>query len=59
LSLSRPATARKKAEKVDFMPLLDKIGSKLPSWKGKLMTKAARVVAQVVTYHATVFSLPK
>jgi hypothetical protein len=32
----------KKLRKVDFIPLLDKIGGKLPSWKGKLMTKAAR-----------------
>jgi hypothetical protein len=47
------------------MQLLDKVGSKLLGWKGKLMTKAARaqliksVLTYVVTYHATVFDLPK
>jgi hypothetical protein len=47
------------------MPLIDKVGCKLPSWKGKLMLKAARaqlvksVLTSVVTYHATVFDLPK
>jgi hypothetical protein len=46
------------------MPFLDKVGGKL-SWKGKLMTKIARaqlvkpVLASVITYHATVFNLPK
>jgi hypothetical protein len=55
----------KKLRKVDFMSLLNKIGGKLSSWKGKLMTKAARaqliksVLSSVVTYHATVFNLPK
>jgi hypothetical protein len=50
---------------MDFMPLLDKIGGKRPSWKGKLMKKAAKaqliklVLTSVVTYHATVFNLPK
>jgi hypothetical protein len=47
------------------MPLIDKVGGKLPSWKGKLMLKATRaqlvksVITSVVTYHATVFDLPK
>jgi hypothetical protein len=55
----------KKLRKVDFMPLLNKIGGTLLSWKGKLMTKAARaqlvksVLTSVVTYHAIVFNLPK
>jgi hypothetical protein len=55
----------KKLRKVEFMPLLDKVGGKLPSWKGKLMTKAARaqlmksVLTSTVTYHATAFKLPK
>jgi hypothetical protein len=37
----------------------------LLDWKGKLMTKAARaqliksVLTSIVTYHATVFPLPK
>jgi hypothetical protein len=48
------------------MPLIDKVvGGKLPGWKGKLMTKAARaqlvksVLTSVVIYHATVFTLSK
>jgi hypothetical protein len=55
----------KKLRKVDFMSLLNKIGGKLSSWKGKLMTKATRaqliksVLSSVVTYHVTVFNLPK
>jgi hypothetical protein len=54
----------KKLRKVDYLPLLSKIGGKLPSWKGKLMTKAARaqliksVLTSTVTYHVTVFNLP-
>jgi hypothetical protein len=37
----------------------------LPRWKGKLMTKAVRaqlvksVLTSILTYHATVFPLPK
>jgi hypothetical protein len=52
-------------KRIDFVPLIDKVGGKLPSWKGKLMSKAARaqlvkfVLTSVVTYHATVFNLPK
>jgi hypothetical protein len=55
----------KKLRKVDYMPLLDKIGEQLPSWKGKLMTKVARaqlvksVLTSTVTYHTTVFNLQK
>jgi hypothetical protein len=55
----------KKIRKVDFMPLLDKVGAKLPSWKGKLMIKAARaqlvksVLTSAMTYHAIVFKLSK
>jgi hypothetical protein len=46
----------KKLRKIDFMPLLDKVRGKLPGWKGKLMTKAARaqlvksVLTSIVTY---------
>jgi hypothetical protein len=49
---------------MDFLPLLDKVGRKLPGWKGKLMSKAARaqliksVITSIVTYHGTVFPLP-
>jgi hypothetical protein len=55
----------KKLRKNDFLPLIDMVGSKLPSWKEKLMSKATRaqlvksVLTSVVTYHATVFDLPK
>jgi hypothetical protein len=51
--------------KIAYMPLLDKVGGKLTRWKGKLMSKAARaqlmksVLTLIVTYHATVFPLPK
>jgi hypothetical protein len=47
------------------MPLLDKVGGKLSGWKGKLMSKAARVqlvksvLTFIVTYHTTIFPLPK
>jgi hypothetical protein len=49
---------------MDFMPLLDKVGGKLPGWNGKLMTKAARaqlvksVLTSILTYHATVSPFP-
>jgi hypothetical protein len=55
----------KKLRKIDFLPLLDKMGGKLLRWKGKLLTKAARaqlvnsVLTSIVTYHVTVFALPK
>jgi hypothetical protein len=55
----------KKLRRIDFMPLLDKVGGKLPGWKGKLMSKATRaqlvksVLTAIVTCHATVFPLPK
>jgi hypothetical protein len=55
----------RKPRKVDFLPLLDKVGGKLPGWKGRLMSKAARaqlvksVLTSIVTYHAIVFPLPK
>jgi hypothetical protein len=55
----------KKLRKVDFLPLIEKVGGKLLGWKGKLMSKAARaqlmksVLTTVVTFHATVFNLPK
>jgi hypothetical protein len=32
----------KKLRKIDFLPLLDKVGGKLPGWKGRLMSKAVR-----------------
>jgi hypothetical protein len=55
----------RRLHKIDYMPLLDKVGGKLPGWKGKLMSKVARaqlvksVLISLVTYHAMVFPLPK
>jgi hypothetical protein len=55
----------KKLRKIDFLPLIDKVGDKLSSWKGKLMSKAARaqlvksVLTTVVTYHAMILKPPK
>jgi hypothetical protein len=54
----------RRLRKIDYMPLLDKVGGKLPGWKGKLMSKSARaqlvtsVLTPLVSYHATVFPLP-
>jgi hypothetical protein len=42
----------RKIRRIDFLPRIEKVGTKLPRWKGKLMSKAARA-------HATVFELPK
>jgi hypothetical protein len=55
----------KKLRKIDFLPLIEKVGDKLLSCKEKLMSKAARAqlvnsdLMTVVTYHATIFNLPK
>jgi hypothetical protein len=55
----------KKLRRIDFMPLLNKVGGKLPGWKGKLMSKGTRgqlvnsVLTAIVIYHATVFLHPK
>jgi hypothetical protein len=65
LPLPRAATPhKKKLRKIDFMPKIDKVSGKLLSWKGKLMSKAARaqlvktVLTSVVTYHATILTSP-
>jgi hypothetical protein len=55
----------RKLRRIDFLPLIEKVGAKLPRWKRKFMSKAARaqlmksVLTAVVTYHTTVFDLPK
>jgi hypothetical protein len=55
----------RKLRRNDFLPFTKKVGAKLPRWKGKLMSKAARVqlmksvLSAVVTYYVTVFGLPK
>jgi hypothetical protein len=52
----------KKMRRVDYVHFLDKVGSKIPRWKVKLMNKAARaqlvktVLTFIVTYHATVLA---
>jgi len=46
-------------------PLIDRVASKLPTWKGKLMDKEGRltlvksVLSAMPVYFLTVFSLPK
>jgi hypothetical protein len=51
----------RKLRRVDFQPLLDKIGGHIPGWKGKLLSMAGRetLVKSVLTsqpiYHLTVF----
>ena len=50
---------------VDIQPLIDKVGGKLASWKGKLLNRAGRlrlintVLSSLPTYFLTVFKLPK
>jgi len=50
---------------VDIQPLIDKVGARLSSWKGKLLNRAGRlrlintVLTSLPTYHLTVFSLQK
>jgi hypothetical protein len=56
---------QKKVEKNWFYAFDWQGGGKLPRWKGKLMSMAARdqlvksVLTSVVTYHMTIFNLPK
>jgi hypothetical protein len=55
----------RRLRKIDYTPLLDKVGGKPPGWKGKLISEAARaqlvksVLTPLVTYHATIFPLLK
>ena len=50
-------------QKVHVQPLIDRIGQRLPSWKGKLLNKAGRltlvtsVLSSMPTCHLTVFPL--
>ena len=49
--------------KVHVQPLIERIGQRLPGWKGKLVNKAGRlmlvtlVLLSMPTYHLTVFPL--
>jgi hypothetical protein len=49
----------------DEQRLIDKVASKLPNWKGRLLNKAGcltlvnSVLSSTVIYHMSVFKLPK
>jgi hypothetical protein len=49
--------------RVEIQPVIDKVENRLPSWKGKLLTKAGRlklvnsVLTAIPTYYLTVFQL--
>jgi hypothetical protein len=50
--------------RVDVQPLLDKIGGRIPGWKGKLLTMAGRetlvkVLSAQPIYHLTFFPIQK
>ena len=51
----------RKLRKIDVQPLLDRIGARLPGWKGKLLSSAGRetlvktVLSSQPIYHMTVF----
>jgi hypothetical protein len=55
----------RKLRRIDVQPLIDKIGSRLPGWKGKMLSSAGRetLVKSVLTsqpiYHLTVFPTHK
>jgi hypothetical protein len=55
----------RKLRRVDVQPLLNKIGARIPGWKGKLLSMAGRetLVKSVLTsqtiYHLTVFPAQK
>jgi hypothetical protein len=55
----------RKLRRVDDQPLIDKIGGRLPGWKGKMLSSAGRetLVKSVLTsqpiYHLTVFPAQK
>jgi hypothetical protein len=50
---------------VDIQPLIDKVGTRLSAWKGRLLNKAGRlrlanyVLTSIPTYHLTVFRVQK
>jgi hypothetical protein len=54
-----------KLRRVDVQPLLDKIGARIPRWKGKLLSMAGgeTLVKTILTsqpiYHLTVFATQK
>lgn len=54
-----------RTRRADEQLLIDKIGARLPGWKGRLLSKAGRltlvnaVLSSIPTYHLTVFPLSK
>jgi hypothetical protein len=50
-------------QKVYVQPLIERIGQRLPAWKGKMLNRAGRltlvttVLSSMLTYHLTVFPL--
>ncbi|RLM65542.1 uncharacterized protein C2845_PM16G03340 [Panicum miliaceum] len=54
-----------RARRADEQILIDKVGAKLPGWKGRLLNKAGRltlvssILSSIPTYHLTVFPLSK
>jgi hypothetical protein len=55
----------RKLRRLDVQPLLDKIGARIPGWKGKLLSMAGRetlvksVLTSQIIYHLTVFPAQK
>lgn len=62
--LGLPLSLRK-LKRNDVQPMIDKVASKLPSWKGNLLDKAGRlslvrqVLSSIPTYFLTVFPIKK
>lgn len=56
---------KRRLNKIEIQPLIDRVGGKLPTWKGKQMARAGRVtmvkavLTAIITYYATVIPLPK
>jgi retron-type reverse transcriptase len=55
----------RKLRKIDFLPLIDKIGARLPAWKGRFFTSAGHqtlvnsVLSAMPMHHLTVLHAPK
>lgn len=55
----------RKLRKIEVQPLIDKIGARLPGWKGKFLSSAGRetlvktVLSSLPIYHLTVFQAQK
>jgi hypothetical protein len=55
----------RKLRKIDFLPLIEKIGSRIPGWKGRFFTSAGRktlvqsVLSSMPIHHFTALQVPK